>query len=228
MDTLIQQHTHTQFMHFVFKAHLHRMSEAQRFKHPRSSNWNRSVAARTHALWSLLLLLLSAAVCVWRSWQREERGTRGESSSGAENRGSEDGFTRAVIKSGESATVWLRLVGHNDLSSDQSGPVRPPSFGCAALTLVPRGRFVRGGTRAGFWWRWSRTTRPHRSCDLRRHEGSNVNALIRRTAFFFDDKRVGRTSQLKDISRLNVSTCFKQTNAKMHQGWRSRPTLFRQ
>lgn len=60
----------------------------------------------------------------------------------------EDSFKNSVIKGGE------RIVGHADLSSDQSRLVcRPLSFGGAVLTLSPRGvLLVMGSTRSDRCW----------------------------------------------------------------------------
>lgn len=66
----------------------------------------------------------------------------------------EDSFKNSMIKGGERVTVWLRIVGHADLSSDQSRLVcRPLSFGGAVLTLSPRGvLLVMGSTRSDRCW----------------------------------------------------------------------------
>lgn len=69
----------------------------------------------------------------------------------------EDSFKNSMIKGGERVTVWLRIVGHADLSSDQSRLVcRPLSFGGAVLTLSPRGLLlVMGSTRSDRCWIFS-------------------------------------------------------------------------
>lgn len=66
----------------------------------------------------------------------------------------EDSFKNSMIKGGERVTVWLRIVGHADLSSNQSRLVcRPLSFGGAVLTLSPRGvLLVMGSTRSDRCW----------------------------------------------------------------------------
>lgn len=38
----------------------------------------------------------------------------------------EDGFKSSVIKAGECVTIWLRVVSHADLETDQSRLVRRP------------------------------------------------------------------------------------------------------
>lgn len=107
---------------------------------------------------TISFLFLSFAVCVCEM-ENEERGDILRESPRAAKRTEdprleEDSFKNSMIKGGERVTVWLRIVGHADLSSDQSRLVcRPLSFGGAVLTLSPRGLLlVMGSTRSDRCW----------------------------------------------------------------------------